>query len=184
MREENVIKRCQSGDESAFEELISFYYPHVSGFLSNMACRRDMIEDIVQETFIKMIRGIDRFDLRGNAKFSTYLFTIARNCYIDAIRREKQTGFNIDELENLLTAPESTEELILHRMEFEDLEAELDRLPPVQQTAVRLKYFEGLSLKEIGAVTGVEEKTVKSRIHRGITTMRRKMSKGGAQHVL
>ena len=83
MREENVIKRCQSGDESAFEELISFYYPHVSGFLSNMACRRDMIEDIVQETFIKMIRGIDRFDLRGNAKFSTYLFTIARNCYIE-----------------------------------------------------------------------------------------------------
>ena len=155
MREENVIKRCQSGDESAFEELISFYYPHVSGFLSNMACRRDMIEDIVQETFIKMIRGIDRFDLRGNAKFSTYLFTIARNCYIDAIRRNKQIDFNIDALENLLAAPESTEELILHRMEFEDLETELGRLPPVQQTAIRLKYFEGLSLKEIGIATGV-----------------------------
>lgn len=78
MNEIKVLKQCQNGDKQVFNELITFYYPFVSKFLLKITCNKEIAEDIAQETFIKLIKNIDRFNIKGKASFSTYLMNIAK----------------------------------------------------------------------------------------------------------
>ena len=71
----------------AFDELIRLYYDYVSGFLLKTTENETLCEDLTQETFLKMIRNIERFDPGGSATFGTWLIAIAKNCYIDHLRR-------------------------------------------------------------------------------------------------
>ena len=64
---EQLVKACQKGDRQAFEELIRLFFPYVSGFLLKLTPDVSLAEDLTQETFLKMIRGIDRFDTRRRA---------------------------------------------------------------------------------------------------------------------
>ena len=173
-----IIKKCQAGNEAAFETIISFYYPNVIRFLSGFNVDRNLIEDIAQETFIKLIRNIEKYDIYGKARFSTYIFTIARHCAIDEMRRHKHMNFNIDELENMITAEHTIEDTLLQRIRETELEEAISDLPHIQQITIRLRYFENLSLKEIGDHTGVADKTVKSRLHRALISLRKKIGKG------
>ncbi len=83
MNEKALIKKCQRGNRTAFDELIRLYYEYVSGFLLKITMNETLTEDLTQETFLKMIRSIEKFDTEGSAGFGTWLVTIAKNCYID-----------------------------------------------------------------------------------------------------
>ena len=89
MNEKALIKRCQRGDRQAFEELIRLYYDYVFGFLLKATANETLTEDLTQETFLKMIRSIEKFDPNGSAGFGTWLITIAKNVYIDHLRRNR-----------------------------------------------------------------------------------------------
>lgn len=71
MNEKALIKKCQRGDKQAFEELIRLYYDYVSGFLLKTTMDSTLSEDLTQETFLKMIRSIEKFDPDGSAAFGT-----------------------------------------------------------------------------------------------------------------
>lgn len=71
MNEKALIKKCQRGDKQAFEELIRLYYDYVSGFLLKTTMDSTLSEDLTQETFLKMIRSIEKFDPSGSAAFGT-----------------------------------------------------------------------------------------------------------------
>ena len=71
MNEKALIKKCQRGDKQAFEELIRLYYDYVSGFLLKTTTDSTISEDLAQETFLKMIRSIEKFDPDGSAAFGT-----------------------------------------------------------------------------------------------------------------
>lgn len=89
MNEKALIKRCRHGDREAFDELIRLYYDYVSGFLLKATENETLCEDLTQETFLKMIRSIEKFEPDGSAAFGTWLITIAKNCYIDHLRRNR-----------------------------------------------------------------------------------------------
>ena len=89
MNEKALIKKCQRGNRTAFDELIRLYYEYVSGFLLKITMNETLTEDLTQETFLKMIRSIEKFDTEGSAGFGTWLVTIAKNCYIDNLRRNR-----------------------------------------------------------------------------------------------
>lgn len=90
MNEVRLIKQCQNGNKIAFNELITFYYPFVFKFLIKLVCDSEITKDLVQDTFLKLIKNIDQFKIQGKASFSTYLITIARNTYIDYLRKNKE----------------------------------------------------------------------------------------------
>jgi len=90
MEDKELIYRCQNGDKATFQELISKYHPYVFKFLIKATENKQLAEDLTQEVFIKVIRNIDKFDVDGKAKFSTYASTVAKNCYIDYLRKEKK----------------------------------------------------------------------------------------------
>lgn len=98
MDDKTLIKRCQRGDRQAFDELIRLYYDYVSGFLLKAAKNETLAEDLTQETFLKMIQNIEKFDPGGSAGFGTWLITVAKNCYIDHLRRNRIYPEDIESL--------------------------------------------------------------------------------------
>lgn len=174
MNEKVLIKKCQRGDRQAFDALIRLYYDYVSGFLLKTTADESLAEDLTQETFLKMIRSMDRFDPCGSASFGTWLITIAKNCYIDHLRRNRVHLADIAELP--IEGGESVADEVERRLEYERVLRAMETLPPEQALAIRLKYVEDMTLAQIARRFGVEPKTVKSRIHDGTVKLRKKLN--------
>lgn len=171
MKEQSLVRACQSGDRQAFEELIRLFYPYVAKFLLKMTGDELLSEDLTQETFLKMIRGIDRYDPGGKAGFGTWLIAIAKNCYVDSLRRNRVVLSDVEELQ--LGDPFDMADSVLQKMTHEEVLRAVESLPAEQGLAIRLKYEQGMTLAEIAERFGVPQKTVKSRIHEGTVKLRK-----------
>lgn len=162
MNEKALIKRCQRGDRPAFDELIRLYYDYVSGFLLKTTENETLCEDLTQETFLKMIRNIERFDPGGSATFGTWLIAIAKNCYIDHLRRNR---IHLEDIESLQVEDEkNVANEVERKLQYE------------QALAIKLKYVEDMTLAQIAERFGVQPKTIKSRIHDGTVKLRNKLN--------
>jgi RNA polymerase sigma-70 factor, ECF subfamily len=129
---------------------------------------------LVQETFIKMIRNIDKFDTYGKAKFYTYLICIAKNCYIDYYRKEKKRSKDITIDDNFnLENSNDVEELVISKMNNMNILEAMNNLTDNQKMVIKMKYIEELTTKEIGEILNIESKTIKSRIHNGMVKLRK-----------
>jgi RNA polymerase sigma-70 factor, ECF subfamily len=179
MKDIELILGCKNGEKSAFEALITMYHPMIFKYLCKLSGNEMTAEDLVQETFIKMIRNIDKFDTSGKAKFSTYLVCIAKNCYIDYYRKERNREKDVSIEDHFgLKSSHSVEEIVMSKMDnIEVLEA-VDQLTDAQKVAIKMKYIDDLTTKEIGEFLNVEAKTIKSRIHNGIVILRKTLIGG------
>ncbi len=180
MNDIKLILACQNGNKQAFNELIALYYPYVSKFLLKLTANDAISEDLIQDTFVKLIRSIDSFDVHGKAAFATYLMTIAKNCYIDYLRKNKNIMVNIDEQEIADTS--TLENKVLNHLEASELLKAVDALPWEQAQAIKLKYLEQLTLQEIAEKFNTKPKTIKSRIHDGMVKLRKGLGKGGNEN--
>lgn len=179
MEDNELITKCKNGDKLAFETLIGKYHPLIFKYLCKISGDELVAEDLVQETFIKMIRSIDKFDSYGRAKFYTYLICIAKNCYIDYYRKEKKRLKDITFDNNLnMEDCNNVEELVISKMDNMNILEAMDNLTDDQKMVIKMKYIEELTIKEIGEILNIESKTVKSRIHNGMVKLR-KMLQGG-----
>lgn len=170
MNEKEVIKRCQNGDRAAFDELIRAFYPYVSKYLLKLTRDEALTEDLTQDVFLKMIRTIEDYKINGKASFATYIITIAKNTLIDYTRRNKAVFSELSEAE--IQSGDNIENKVITGMRYEEIVQYIDDLPPNQASVIRLKYIDEYTLKEIEAITGVPEKTVKSGIHEGTKKLR------------
>jgi RNA polymerase sigma-70 factor (ECF subfamily) len=175
MEDNELIYRCQSGEKIAFQELISKYHPYVFKFLVKLTENEYLAEDLTQDVFVKIIRNIDKFDIHGKAKFSTYTVTIAKNSFIDYLRKEKKylLSQSFEDISSLEAFASGFEESLLDRVYVENIMERLENLTDEQKIVIKLKYLENLTLKEIGEMLELEPKTVKSRIHNAITKLRK-----------
>ena len=177
MNEKTLIKKCQRGDREAFDALIRQYYDYVYGFLLKTTADETLTEDLTQETFLKMIRTIEAFDTGGRAGFGTWLITIAKNSYIDHLRRNR---IYLEDIESLpLEDERNMADEVERKLQYEQLLEELETLPPEQALAIRLKYVEDMTLAEISERVGVQPKTIKSRIHDGTAKLRKRLNRKG-----
>ena len=176
MSDSVLIKKCQRGDKAAFEELIRLYYPYVSRFLIRVTGDETLTEDLTQDVFLKMIRNIERYDPERKAGFGTWLIAIAKNCYIDYLRRNR---IHIEDIDSVPLADNSDiSESIQKKLEYEQLLKMIETLPKEQGLAIRLKYEEDMTLAEIAEKFGVPSKTIKSRIHDGKVKLRKLLKTG------
>ena len=127
-------------------------------------------EDIFQETWIRVIRSINSF--RGDAKFSTWLFQIARNVYRDSMRGKRGLFFiSIDETGELHS--ESTADIVnIDEMEY--VRKIVAGLPVKMKEVIVLRYYHDLKINEIAGVAGCSPGTVKSRIFNALKIIRKK----------
>lgn len=151
-----TVRRAQQGDEGAFEELVRLYLPDVYRLARHIVRNTQTAEDVTQETFLNAYRALPRF--RWRAKFSTWLFRIARNCAIESIRTTARQ-------ERLLRThtPERTSPDPALRAALRDA---LGALPAELREAFVFVEVFGFSYPEAATILGLPVGTLKSRMHR------------------
>lgn len=121
-----------------------------------------------------MIRNIEKFDPGGSVAFGTWLITIAKNCYIDHLRRNRVELEDIDSLP--LEDERNVEDEVEQKLRYEQVMAAMEKLLPEQALAIKLKYVEDMTLAQIAERFGVPPKTIKSRIHDGTVKLRKALN--------
>jgi RNA polymerase sigma-70 factor, ECF subfamily len=151
-----VIRSAAAGDEHAFTALMRSVQPHVWRFVRHLLGDDEQAADVTQETFIRVHRSLDRF--RFDARFSTWLFHIARNAAVDEQRRSKRR----QRLAAAIARPEPGQDATLGV----ELKAAVAALSPRLREAFVVVEVFGLPYQDAADVLGVPTGTVKSRVFR------------------
>ena len=162
IQETQVIRQVVEGDIESFRLIVERYERPIARMIRNIINNRESCEDIAQDVFFTAYRKLASFDpARGN--FSTWLFTIARNKSINALRKKRP--LSMSELPQKSDRHNPSDELAEREL-FDKLDAGLEALPSAQKRAFVLAEFEELSYEDIAQIEGVRIGTVKSRINR------------------
>ena len=168
-----LIKKVETlKDTSAFEELFNHFAPRVKAFLMKSGADPQMAEECSQEVMATVWRKAHLFD-PARASVSTWIFTIARNKKIDAIRK-----LNRPEPEQLYPEQDyepDQEEVVELQQEAERLATALGELPEKQRVLIEKAYLGELSHSEIAEITGLPLGTIKSRIRLALEKLRHSM---------
>ena len=165
-----VIRLIQSGDDSAFDELIGRYKRPVVNFIFRMLGSADDADDVAQEVFVRVYQKMDTY--RPATKFSTWLFALARNAAIDRLRWRRRHPTESIDPELPLPAATDTAAEIGAREIGALIAAAVAKLPEDQRTVLVLSEYQGMSHAEIAAVMRCSEKSVESRLYRAKQTLR------------
>ena len=177
MADENseVARGLRRRDPDLLDRLIEKYQHRLLRYLVSLTGRRELAEDLFQETLIRVLERGHQYDARH--EFSTWLFAIARNLLIDHLRRKQPVSmdglapddgppFDLPD-----TGLPSALDWTLRREQNEQISAGLQHLAAEYREALVLRFQEGMSLEEIAHVTGAPLGTVKSRVYRGLSAL-------------
>ena len=177
-----LMLRYAGGDLRAFETLYGRHRSALYRYLTRHTRDPEVANDLFQEVWSKVIGSRSRYEPR--AKFSTFLYRVAHNCFIDHCRRSsaradhaKVSAEDFD-LENVLPAPaaDHPDTRAEHAQTFARYRTALESLPAEQRDAFLLYEESGLTLEEIGTITGVSMETAKSRLRYALTKLRAAMT--------
>ena len=184
--DEQLMARYQKGDAKAFEVLLSRHYQPVFNFLLRYTANRATAEELLQDVFTRVIRNASGYEKR--AKFTTWLYTIARNITIDHSRKQKfrrhrsldapYGGKDGDEGRAMIDTVEDHHPSGMADRRFTDeqfklkLKGALDRMNADQRMVFVLREFQHLSFAEIAKVVKARENTVKSRMRYALEFLR------------
>ncbi|HSB80951.1 MAG TPA: sigma-70 family RNA polymerase sigma factor [Candidatus Methylomirabilis sp.] len=184
-----LLDASRAGDSRTMEELIRRHQARLFGFVLRMCRNADDAQDVLQETFLGMIRSIHEF--RGECKFTTWLFQIAFHVCLKRRRRglfEPKPEQELS-LDDLLPSPdtggqrldiadwsENAERTLLRAELFTRVEAAIERLPQRYRVVLLLRDVEGMSTEEAAEVLLLSIPAVKSRLHRARLFVRRELA--------
>lgn len=171
----------QEGDEEAFRELYERHAHALINFCHKMCYDRDIAEDMAQETFLRIIRS--RNSYRPEAAFTTYLYTVAKNLWIDRYRSLKAAPKPVSADQPVgdgdTTLGESVEgreegpvKQVADREAARLVQAAIEELPEAQRLVFVLAEAQGLKYREIADILEVPVGTVKSRMNAAVTRLR------------
>jgi len=176
------VKEVKKGDQSAFEDIVSFYQTKVYHICLRMIGNAYEAEDLAQEAFIRAYTNIHTFDEKR--KFSTWLYRIATNLTIDRIRKKKP-DYHLDaevrgtdglDMYSQLAADQALPEEEVESLELQSyIHKEILALPPKYRSVIVLRYLDELALQEIAEVLDIPVGTVKTRVHRGREALRKRL---------
>ena len=156
-------------DPELLDSLIEQYQYRLYRYLISLTAHRETAEDLFQETWVRVLDRGHQYD--GKSKFETWLFAIARHLVIDAARRKKPD--NLDALLEEPAAPNASSlDLVASQETQKKIQASLGQLPAVYREVLVLRFHEDLQLDEIAGVIGAPLSTVKSRLYRGLESLR------------
>lgn len=161
--EECLRKVAENGDRRAFAELFSYFAPRVKGFLMRGGATPEQAEDLAQDVMVKVLRKAQLFD-SSKASAATWIYTIARNARIDAIRRVAKP--DLDENEPMLMPEEAPRADAACELKEQAgrISNALQALPPEQLEVMKLHFYEDEPHSAIAERLNLPLGTVKSRL--------------------
>ena len=187
--EHALISASKSGDPAALEALVRTHQGRVYGFAMRMCRNVEDAKDILQETFLGMIRSLQEF--REESKFTTWLYRIASNACLKKRRRgvhdpTPEQELSLDELmprpdaegrrPEIADWSEDAERALLRGELSARMEAAIDKLPREYKIVLLLRDVEGLSAEETAQALNLSVPAVKSRLHRARLFVRRELA--------
>lgn len=172
--DENLIKEILKGNESAMEILVKRHYDLVHSYIYRTTNDYNTSYDITQDVFIKMMKNIDKYNLK-NGKFKNWLLKIAVNTTKDYFKSKTYRqriehcdieNHEIEDKSNVIDITSKKEEAV-------KIKEAIEKLPDLQKEAILLKYYNDLKIKEISNITGNNENTIKSRLFSGIKNLKK-----------
>lgn len=178
-----VARGLRNRDPELLDRLIEQFQYRLFRYLLYLAGSRETAEDLFQETWMRVLEK--GYLYNGKSRFETWLFAIARNLFIDLIRR--RAPMSLDQLtdpeDGSVDIPASETALPTERIAREEENRQmatiLGRLPAAYREVLVLRFKEDLALDEIAAVVAAPLSTVKSRLYRGLDLMREALEEGG-----
>lgn len=174
MTEDELIKKAKQGNLNAFGQLVELHYPVVEKFAYQLGNRQDEIEDITQEVFIRVYRFIDQF---SKAKFSTWLYKITLNVTRDFARKRQSNLRKVFKVQQDLrneNYPE-IEAAVIRSDEDRILHLAIQKLDEKYRIPIVLYFFHEKKYEEIAEIMSITLSTVKTRILRGKTMLKKAM---------
>jgi|SRR5580658_10164972 RNA polymerase sigma-70 factor (ECF subfamily) len=176
-----AVERARSGDSDAFRLLVEQHSRAIFRLAYRMTGNEEDAEDVVQETFLRAYRQINRYEARSS--FSTWLFRIASNCSLDLIRlrktresrRERSPDPDQDILRSIPADGPGPDRVLFSNQISDSVQAALSELSPQERSAFVLRHFEGLSIEEIGETLGTGANATKHSIFRAVQKLRRSL---------
>jgi RNA polymerase sigma factor (sigma-70 family) len=162
-----LVARLKAGDPAAFEAIYEAYRPRLYGFLVRLSRRRDVAEDLLEETWLRLVTRAAT--LLDDARLAPWLFAVARNLYVSWLRSRAVDAARTSDLEPAWPAPERGDSPFeaVARAELEArVEAALARLPLRDREVLLLVGVEGLTPSEAASVCGLPAATLRARLHR------------------
>jgi len=158
-----LIALVQGGSRAAFDGLARRWTPRLLRYATRVLGRPEAARDVVQETWIAVIRGLA--GLNDPSQFPAWIYSIAHRKCIDGIRTAQRRRRLIESVEHESAVAEAGSQTPIDPGEQPDLAAAISRLSPEQRAVVHLFYGEDLSITEIAEILAVPAGTVKSRLH-------------------
>lgn len=186
LSDQDLMKLIQAGDFSPAGEIFDRYSPRIYNFAYRFLKNSEAAEDATQEVFVKMLRYANQF--QGDAKLSTWLFSITANLCRDYLRKADNKAKEPEE--TLLSLPArdnvAADEALEKREDADRVRKALGLLTPEQREAILLSRYQGMSYAEIAKVSGCSEGAVKTRVFRAMETLKKALANdaGGGRRCL
>ena len=189
--DEELLRRFNEGDAEAFAQLVGRYQRPLFNFILRSVRRRERADELLQDVFMKVVQRSQ--DFKGNSKFSTWLYTIARNLCIDHSRKmvfRRHVSLDApgrsagsEEGPTLLErtaaeGPEPDRAMLQSDLRIRIAEA-VEELPEEQRDVFLMRQVQGMPFKDIADIVGVPENTVKSRMRYALERLQRALADYG-----
>jgi RNA polymerase sigma-70 factor, ECF subfamily len=176
MDDSELLAATAKGDRAAFTELFHRFAPRVNGFL-RQSLPAAKAEEVAQEVMVRVWRHASAYDPR-RATVATWVFGIARNARIDALRRSSRPDPDPEDPTWVPASPEDPAAAAARRDDEDRVRAALDGLPPAQLEVLEHAYLQGRTLSEVADALGVPLGTVKSRVRLALAQLRVRLPPG------
>ncbi|MCC6748190.1 MAG: sigma-70 family RNA polymerase sigma factor [Deltaproteobacteria bacterium] len=175
-----TLARARRGDRSAQADLVTHYGPQIYALVGRlMVSQPSQVDDLAQDTLIKVLGALPHFDPQGPARLSTWILTVATRTCLDVLRRRRRVEPLVDEPEGTSASPERT---ATDRQLARKVMRAMAELPDEQRAVLVLRAYHDWDYDEIGTALKLEPGTVKSRLSRARQALRQAL--GGPEDAL
>lgn len=178
LSDQALLEMYQQGNREAVSQLLERHARRVRDYIRMLVKDNDVADDLTQEVLIKVVKVLDEGRYTDKGRFQPWLLRIAHNRVLDYFRAQKQVktvsessaGFDILGSKNF--AEPSIEDRLVSEQQAEEVRQLIELLPAEQREVVKMRYYEGLSFKEIAEHTGVSINTALGRMRYALINMR------------
>jgi len=184
IKDEQLVRSYLSGDEAALSSLINRYQNRIIGFIISKVRDKSLAEDILQETFLKVINTLKKGKYNEEGKFFPWVMRIAHNLSIDHFRKINKNKFvrskdNFNIFDIIKDSAISTEEEMIRERIFFDLKSIIKKLPDEQRQVLNMRYYSNMSFNEIAENCNISINTALGRMRYALINLRKIVKKQG-----